>query len=156
MPLLHNGLIINNDPWIHIPDEHELNSDQADFGILGFHRYLRRAEDGEPLSDGVCVGPAEDVSLLAPFVAQLRLICIDFPAFTDGRGYSHARLLRKRLSFDGELRAVGDIRVDQLLFLQRVGFDSFDCSALPDTKQLQKMMKRFAHNYQPSYQILAG
>lgn len=156
MPLLHNGHIINNDPWIRIPDEQELHCDQADFGILGFHRFLRRAEDGEPLSDGVCIGPAEDVSLLAPFTAQLRLISIDFPAFTDGRGYSHARLLRKRMGFDGELRAEGDIRVDQLLFLLRVGFDSFDCNTVPDTKLLQNTINRFEHNYQPSYKTMAG
>ena len=57
--------------------------------------------------------------------ADAELIAIDFPAFTDGRGLSLAVLLRTRLGFTGELRAVGDIRADMLHYLYRCGFDSF-------------------------------
>ncbi len=57
--------------------------------------------------------------------ADARLIAINFPAFTDGRGLSLAVLLRTRLGFCGELRAVGDVRADMLHYLYRCGFDSF-------------------------------
>ncbi|HEY5680064.1 MAG TPA: DUF934 domain-containing protein [Pseudomonadales bacterium] len=60
--------------------------------------------------------------------AGAELIAIDFPAFTDGRGLSLAVLLRTRLGFRGELRAVGDIRADMLHYLYRCGFDSFSMS----------------------------
>jgi uncharacterized protein (DUF934 family) len=53
------------------------------------------------------------------------IIAIDIPIFRDGRGYSTAALLRQRFGWDGELRAIGDILVDQLIYLSRVGFDSF-------------------------------
>jgi uncharacterized protein (DUF934 family) len=57
--------------------------------------------------------------------AQATLIAIEFPAFTDGRGLSLAVLLRTRFGFDGELRAVGDVRADILHYLYRCGFDSY-------------------------------
>jgi len=153
MPLLHEFQNIKNDPWIRLSDEQELHSDRMDFTIVNYQRFLARAEDGEQLPDGISVAPADDVNALLPFVAQLALICIEFPIFTDGRGYSHARLLRKRLGFIGELRAVGDIRADQILFMQRVGIDSFDCNKLPDSALLQQITSRYNYNYQPSYQL---
>jgi uncharacterized protein (DUF934 family) len=73
----------------------------------------------------VWLGPDDDVAPLLPWLATLPLIAIRFPVFTDGRGYSLARLLRGRHGYAGELRAVGDVLRDQLYFLQRCGFDSF-------------------------------
>ena len=52
-------------------------------------------------------------------------MAVDFPIFRDGRGYSTAALLRERFSWEGELRAIGDVLIDQLLPLARIGFDSF-------------------------------
>jgi uncharacterized protein (DUF934 family) len=60
------------------------------------------------------------------------IIAIDFPIFRDGRGYSTAALLRQRFGWDGELRAIGDILIDQLIYLSRVGFDSFVLSVDQD------------------------
>lgn len=53
------------------------------------------------------------------------IMAVDFPIFRDGRGYSTAALLRQRFGWNGELRAIGDILIDQLAYLSRVGFDSF-------------------------------
>ena len=53
------------------------------------------------------------------------LIAAHFPIFRDGRGYSTAALLRERFGWKGELRAIGDVLIDQLLPMSRVGFDSF-------------------------------
>lgn len=78
---------------------------------------------------GVLLGPADDPDALAPDLASLPLVAVDFPAFTDGRGYSIARLLRERHGYRGELRAVGDVQRDQLYYLAQVGFDAF---ALPE------------------------
>jgi uncharacterized protein (DUF934 family) len=63
---------------------------------------------------GVWLAPADDPGALAADVARLAVIAIDFPQFTDGRGYSSARLLRQRLGFAGELRAIGDIQRDHI------------------------------------------
>ena len=74
---------------------------------------------------GVWLGPAEDAAALTDDVAALPVIAVDFPQFTDGRGYSIGRLLRERHGFTGELRAIGDILRDQLFALAECGFDAF-------------------------------
>ena len=78
---------------------------------------------------GVWLGPDDEPAALLPWLATLPLIAIRFPVFTDGRGYSLARLLRGRHGYTGELRAVGDVLRDQLYFLQRCGFDAFELRA---------------------------
>lgn len=74
---------------------------------------------------GVKVTGDTEPNVLLPFLDKLALIAVEFPKFSDGRGYSLARLLRERHHFKGELRAVGDVLRDQLFFLHRVGFDAF-------------------------------
>jgi uncharacterized protein (DUF934 family) len=74
---------------------------------------------------GVWLAPDEDPAALVADIARLPVIAIDFPQFTDGRGYSHGRLLRERHHFGGELRAIGDVQRDQLYYLSQCGFDAF-------------------------------
>lgn len=74
---------------------------------------------------GVKVTGDTEPAALVPFLDNLSMIAIEFPKFSDGRGYSLAKLLRVRHHFKGELRAIGDILRDQLFFLHRVGFDAF-------------------------------
>jgi len=74
---------------------------------------------------GVWLAPDDAPEALAGDVARLPVIAIDFPQFSDGRGYSTARLLRERYDYRGELRAVGDVLRDQLFYLRQVGFDAF-------------------------------
>ncbi len=89
---------------------------------------------------GVWLGPGDDPGALALDAAQLELIAIDFPSFTDGRGYSLARLLRQRHGYCGELRAIGDIGRDQLYYLVQCGFDAF---SLPDARDADDALKAF-------------
>lgn len=72
----------------------------------------------------VRIEPGEDARALLPHLGQISLIEIAFPAFGDGRGFSSAQILREA-GYAGELRAVGDVLVDQFVFLRRCGFDSF-------------------------------
>ncbi|WP_230970844.1 DUF934 domain-containing protein [Nitrogeniibacter aestuarii] len=81
---------------------------------------------------GVWLEPEDDIGALAARIEGLGLIAIEFPVFTDGRGYSMARLLRERIGYRGELRATGDILRDQLWFLHQVGFDAFQLRADQD------------------------
>ncbi len=74
---------------------------------------------------GVWLAPAADTLTLAEKLDGLALIAIQFPKFTDGRGYSHAALLRKRLGWSGEIRAVGEVLRDQVFYMARVGFTAF-------------------------------
>ena len=72
----------------------------------------------------VRIEPGDDARELLPFLDRLALVEVNFPSFTDGRGYSAARILREA-GYTGELRAVGDIGIDQLSHLRRCGFDAF-------------------------------
>ncbi|MCT9000034.1 DUF934 domain-containing protein [Chelativorans intermedius] len=75
---------------------------------------------------GVEVLPGEAVEPLVPFLDRLPLVALAFPAFNDGRSYSKAQLLRTRHGYKGELRASGDVLIDQLPFMLRCGFSSFE------------------------------
>jgi uncharacterized protein (DUF934 family) len=75
-------------------------------------------------------------------------IDLHFPKFTDGRAFSQAFLLRRRLKFQGEIRATGDVLVDQLLQMQRVGFDVAVLRADQDIATAQAQLSRFAAFYQ--------
>lgn len=79
---------------------------------------------------------------------ELVLIAIDFPKFSDGRGYSSARLLRDRLEYQGELRAVGDVLRDQLFYMLRCGIDSFALKAGKDIEGALEAFKEFSVTYQ--------
>lgn len=72
----------------------------------------------------VRIEPGDDARVLLPFLDRLALIEINFPSFADGRGYSAARILREA-GYTGELRAVGDVLIDQLSHMRRCGFDAF-------------------------------
>jgi uncharacterized protein (DUF934 family) len=76
---------------------------------------------------------------------------ISFPKFGDGRGYSIARLLRERRGYRGELRAVGHITRDLLLFLERCGFDAFELRDGEDAHAALASFEDFSHSYQRGY-----
>jgi uncharacterized protein (DUF934 family) len=77
-------------------------------------------------------------------------IDLQFPAFTDGRAYSQAFLLRRRLGFTGELRATGDVLIDQLVQMQRTGFDVAVLAEGVDASAAQRQLARYAGFYQGS------
>lgn len=93
----------------------------------------------------------EDPSRLQPWLPTLPLIAVDFPKFTDGRGFSTAYLLRSRLGYRGELRAIGDVLADQLFFMKRVGFDAFAVRADKDIHKALALLKPFSDVYQGSW-----
>ena len=72
----------------------------------------------------VRIEPGDDARELLPFLDRLALVEVNFPSFADGRGYSAARILREA-GYTGELRAVGDVLIDQLSHMRRCGFDAF-------------------------------
>ena len=79
------------------------------------------------------------------------LIALDFPAFTDGRGYSSARMLRTRFGYKGEIRAIGDVMRDEMFYMSRVGIDSF---AVKATKDIEKALSAF-DDFSVTYQAAA-
>jgi uncharacterized protein (DUF934 family) len=97
---------------------------------------------------GVCLNADTDPAVLAQDLARLDLIAVRFASFTDGRGYSLARLLRERHAFRGELRAIGDVLRDQLYYLSRCGFDAFALRADQNAEQALAALDDFSEAYQ--------
>ncbi len=85
-----------------------------------------------------------------PYLDWLALVALVFPTFRDGRAYSQARLLRERHGFRGELRATGQVLRDQLMFLQRAGFDAFEVSKDKDAAHFAEAVDRYSVFYQPT------
>ena|SRR5450631_4394618 len=98
---------------------------------------------------GVVLSAAHKVEQLAPDLKRFALIAAEFSGPSEGRGYTQARLLRERWNFQGELRATGHVRRDQLFFMARCGFNSFE---LPDTDidDAYTAFTTFSAAYQPS------
>ena len=97
----------------------------------------------------VRIEAGDDVRLLFPHLGRVRLVEIDFPRFRDGRGYSSARLLREA-GYPGEIRAIGDVLVDQLLFMRRCGFDSFGPDQPIDIEAAIRALNQYDFVYQPA------
>jgi uncharacterized protein (DUF934 family) len=96
---------------------------------------LQLSNDADPLAIEPCLDDVERIDL-------------DFPKFTDGRAYSQAFLLRRRLGFKGDIRATGDVLIDQLVQMQRMGFSSAVLKEGVDASAAQRQFERFAAFYQ--------
>ncbi len=94
----------------------------------------------------VRIEPGEDARELVPHFDRLKLVEIAFPKFRDGRGYSSAAVLRQA-GFTGEIRAAGDVLVDQIGFMRRVGFDSFAPNKPLDPKVVKATLDRYPYVY---------
>lgn len=100
---------------------------------------------------GVWLRGDADPAALAPDLPQLSLVAVQFEKAVDGRGYSIGRLLRERYGWRGELRAIGDVQRDQLLFLARCGFDALQLRAGEDVEVALKAFNDFSEAYQASH-----
>lgn len=99
---------------------------------------------------GVWLASDERPEDLKGDIGKFAVIAVDFPKFSDGRGYSIAYNLRARLGYSGELRAIGDVLRDQLFYLQRVGFDAFEPRADRSIEDALKGLSDFSEVYQTS------
>ena len=90
------------------------------------------------------------MELLRADLARLSLIEIEFPSPSEGRGYSQARVLRDRLKFTGEIRAVGHVKRDQIFFMARCGIDAFELAAGVTPQSVLTAFDDFDVAYQPA------
>ena len=124
MPLIkHNAFVENT--FAHVADDEALPDGPI---VVSLKRWQAERETlaarNAPL--GVRLSSDQSPEALGADVSHFALIELEFPKFRDGRGYSWARILRQRLGFTGEVRAVGDVLRDQWLFMSRCGVDAFE------------------------------
>lgn len=118
-----------DDEWRRGEDETALAGNSK--VILPLEVYLALDADlraREAARIGVELQPGDALDTLVPHLGTLPLVALAFPAYTDGRSYSKAELLRSRYGYKGEVRATGDVLIDQVAHMLRVGFSSLEIS----------------------------
>ena len=118
-----------DDSWIHAEDAGALAGNSR--VILPLQAFLdldpaQRKAAKERL--GVSLQPGDQLEAIVELLGELALVALAFPAFNDGRSFSKAELLRSRHKFEGAVRATGQVLIDQLPHMLRVGFNEFEVS----------------------------
>ena len=108
----------------------------------------RQIVDEPSPPDLVVLEPTDDLRALAERLPGLKLIAVNFPKYSDGRGYSIARLLRERYGYKGELRATGVVARDHLQLMAQCGFDSFQLREGEDPQAALAAFGDFSEAYQ--------
>ncbi|MCZ8208227.1 MAG: DUF934 domain-containing protein [Aquidulcibacter sp.] len=116
--------------------------------LLTFADWLNRDAANADAPVGIVLMPTDDPLALAGRLDGLAVIAVEFAKFSDGRGYSIATLLRSRLGFKGEIRAVGDVLIDQLFAMARCGIDSFALRGDQDVEVAKRAFETFPAVYQ--------
>ena len=140
---------VENDPWVIETDEVKATGDQKP--LLTLDELIAKADESNDVGFGVLIKPADNILKLEPYLYRLEIVAVAFPAFNDGRAFSHASLLRQRLGYTNELRAVGDVLIDQVPLMLRVGIDSFAVTNETAIRRLsEKRLPSIPHHYQPA------
>jgi len=132
----------------HYADEAGSPGTQPGRPVATLAQWLADIAAGKTGGNAVLIGPEADVQQVAAHLSQLTLIVVDFPKIGEGRGFSQARLLRQRYHFQGELRARGVLKRDQLFFLARCGFDSFQLDPNEDLRAAVAALGTYSVAYQ--------
>jgi uncharacterized protein (DUF934 family) len=149
MALIKDGRLVE-DPFVDAANSDSIPADVPVIVSLEqwqnhWERLVRRGK-----AIGVRLASDQHPDVIADDLDQFAVIALEFPAFRDGRAYSYARLLRHRYGYTGELRAVGDVLLEQLLFMHRVGFNAFQLDSAQPLDDYRTAVGEFSAWYQPS------
>jgi uncharacterized protein (DUF934 family) len=140
---------VENDPWIVETDDVKAGDQQK--ALLPLDLLIEKAESSNDVGLGVLIKPGDDVRKLEPYLYRLEIVALEFPSFSDGRAFSHASLLRERLAYRNELRAVGDVLIDHIPLMLRCGIDSFAVKNATALKRLAEgRLPGIDYHYQPT------
>lgn len=153
--IIRNGAVVADD-WTLIPAAEDGAAVALPTGKLIVPLNVWRAQRDalvertsvKHASLGVWLDSHQDPAELADAIGSLSVVGVNFPKFTDGRGYSIATLLRSRYGFKGELRAIGDVLRDQLFYMRRVGFNAFAVRSDKDIQDAAQALTDFSETYQ--------
>ncbi len=140
--IIKNGSIVADD-WLAVDPENPSPSGEH---IHSLDQWLAMQDKA---GSAVQIEPGQSPAPLFDFLEQIVLVVINFPVFTDGRGFSYARELRER-GYHGELRATGHFIRDQLTYLRRCGFDAFQMADESLLEESLASLADFSEHYQGS------
>ena len=146
--LLRQRELVTADEWVALADEPP--ADDASV-IVPFTKFRENPEVWRTRKGklGTRLSPADKVEDLAPELARLSLVAIEFTGPGEGRGYTQAKLLRARYKFAGEIRSVGHVKQDQIYMMARVGIDAFELSPTEKPEEALATLARFKIAYTP-------
>jgi len=144
------GPAIVADAFTRIDDGAPLPADGAVLVSLARFEAERDALLARDAPLGVWLASNQQPGGLAKDLARIALVALDFPVFSDGRGFSSARLLRERLGFKGEIRAIGDVLCEQVPFMLRSGIDRFEMKSPKALEELRAVVGEVRVVYQPT------
>ena len=150
MPLLNHNEQVTEDRWLLLQEGQPLPT-KGNI-ILPLSRLVGQDAGIAEINSashklGVLISGDDNIQAVVAFLPQLQLVEIEIPVFTDGRGFSFARILR-RAGFTGEIRATGDVTRDRLAFLKRCGFDAFDIPEERFSSDLDRAFTEISVRYQ--------
>lgn len=137
MRIYRNGRFIDSD-WQHVGATHQGPLPRRAILPLASWRAALANKTDQPIEAGVAISAVEIDAVLDDTIARAPLIVIAVAKFTDGRAYSLARRMREAFAYSGELRASGDVLLDQIPLLERCGFDSFEISDAATLRALER------------------
>ncbi len=151
MPSLVKNDALVDDPFLTVTDaEAELPAGSP--VIVSLERWQRERDTllARGAALGVRLKSDESPEALAEDLPHLAVVALEFPVFKDGRAYSYARILRERYGYEGEVRAVGDVLMEQLHFMLRTGFDAFEIESEHPLEDYRTALADFSVWYQPT------
>lgn len=125
----------SEDPWMFVADREPVPGGVR--VVVSLKRWLEERRAPADRNLGVAVAAGVDAQQHLADLARLPLIALAFAKFADGRAFSYARLLRDRYGFRGELRAIGDVLIDEIPLMLRCGFESFAVTDPPTLRRLE-------------------
>ncbi len=148
MQIIKDKQILEN-TWTYIADDKELSEGNISISAA------RWKKEKDQLSNrqgklGIRLQPTDKVEELAADLEHFSLMEIDFPVYTDGRGFSQTRLLRDCFNYQGEIRAIGSFIADQVFYLSRVGVNSFKLDNENELPLALSTLNDFSVSYQTS------
>jgi uncharacterized protein (DUF934 family) len=146
MQIIKNKQIID-DSWSYVADDAELKDGDISVSLARWKKDRQQLlKSNEKI--GVRIGPDDSVADIAADLNNIQLIELYFPAFADGRIFSHAWLLRGRYNYQGEIRATGHFMPDQAFYLSRVGVNAFSLEKTEDLSAALSTLNDFTVSYQ--------
>ena len=149
MPLLKHAEVVV-DPFLHVSDEDALPESGSIIVSLDRWRSEREALLARGYAFGVRFASDQSPAQVADDLRHFAVCALEFPKFTDGRAYSYARLLRDRFAYRGEVRAVGNVLLEQLQFMARSGFDAFEIDSEDPAREWKIAQADMDVFYQPT------
>ena len=139
---------VTQDDWVYIFDETPLNADYIIVPLVRWQQECNQLSKVKHL--GLRLESDVAIEDIADDLSHFQLIELFIPVFTDGRAFTHARLLRSRYGFTGDIRVSGDFMRDQVFYLNRVGVSSFELNDQDDAQQVIQSMDDFSVDSQES------